>query len=170
MGVMNPTCWMCQSKDKRPWAQGLLIGKKRQKNSNRGCLMTALGALPFCQYLFALSVETKVFAGGGGGLGMESFNWCTVYCSFYGSKGDKHRVQLELVRCHCNTVRLNTTASSSNWGIPVPALKTGWWAWWVTEPGTWRDLKIPGQCNVFNLLSRWKNCRGQKGRGRQSTH
>lgn len=65
--------------------------------------MTALGALPFCQYLFALSVEAKVFAGGGGGLGMESFNWCTVSCSFYGSKGDKHRVQLELVRCHCNS-------------------------------------------------------------------
>lgn len=36
------------------------------------------------------------------------------------------------------------------------------------EPeGTW---KIPNQCNVFHCLSSWKKWRGQKGRGRQSTH
>lgn len=69
MRVMNPTCWMCQSKDKRARVMSSRSADRQKemgKNSNRGILMTALVLPPLHQSLHYL---LKLFLGWGEGLG-----------------------------------------------------------------------------------------------------
>lgn len=163
MRVMNPTCWMCPSKDKRPRALSPRAAdrqKETEKQQQRQ-FNDSTGSASFLPVSVCIIYWSWFFFFGR--VGVERFNWYTVSGGFYGSWGDEHRVQLELVGCHCNANWIQPCAGGESLSQPQ---RVGGGRHCQSEPGTWRNLEN----TCFQSAEQVKEMKRQKGRGRQSTH